>query len=310
VPLFFLRGKIGTPSSITYSSLSILISLGQKPNQRPKAFATTLMIFALACAIIAMARPQIQNKLTQHTASGIDIILAIDISYSMLITDFTLNQHKVDRITAAKATAAAFVKQRPHDRIGIIAFSGRPYLTSPITLEHDWLIEQKLKNLRPGLVKEQGTAIGSAIAASATRLNERESKSKVIVLLTDGSNNSGRLAPLEAAKHASKLGIKIYTIAIGTDDGRLTSGPIHPQKEFDTQTLKKIAQLTGGEYFRARDTAKLRDTFHSIDLLEKTTINQHTTVTTQEFFLYPTALALLLAILAITSQSLNPPPAP
>ena len=268
------------------------------------------MIFALACAIIAMARPQIQNKLTQHTASGIDIILAIDISYSMLITDFTLNQHKVDRITAAKATAAAFVKQRPHDRIGIIAFSGRPYLTSPITLEHDWLIEQKLKNLRPGLVKEQGTAIGSAIAASATRLNERESKSKVIVLLTDGSNNSGRLAPLEAAKHASKLGIKIYTIAIGTDDGRLTSGPIHPQKEFDTQTLKKIAQLTGGEYFRARDTAKLRDTFHSIDLLEKTTINQHTTVTTQEFFLYPTALALLLAILAITSQSLNPPPAP
>lgn len=268
------------------------------------------MLLALFCAFLALARPQWVNEYKARKASGIDIILAIDISYSMEIVDFELNGRKVQRITAAKSTAEAFVKQRPNDRMGIVAFSGRPYLTSPITLEHEWLIDQ-LRDLRPGLVKEQGTAIGSAIAASATRLHDREAKSKVVVLVTDGSNNSGRIAPIEAAKHAATLGVKVYAIAIGTEEGRLRNGmQLHPQQEFDTGTLKEIARITKGEYYRVRDTDKLRDTFRSIDQLEKTDIKQHITTTREEWFPWCAAAALLFAILALTVQSLNPPPSP
>ena len=310
IPLFFLSRRIGTPSSITYSSLSILVGLGQKPKRYPGSFSLALMILALACAITAMARPQRQNQYSDRKASGVDIILAIDISYSMEIVDFKLNNRSVQRIDAAKSTAEQFLRQRPNDRLGIVAFSGRPYVTSPITLEHDWLVEQ-LRELRPGLVQEQGTAIGSAIAAATTRLNERQSKSKVIVLITDGSNNSGRLAPIEAAKHAAKLGVKIYTVAIGTEEGRLYNGrQAYPQKEFDTQTLEEIARITDGEYYRVRSTDKLRETFQSIDQLEKTDIKQQGIVTTTELFPWAAAAALILTILALTIQSLNPPPAP
>ncbi|MCP5535203.1 MAG: VWA domain-containing protein [Akkermansiaceae bacterium] len=310
VPLFFLQGKHGTPTAITYSSLSILVSLGEKPKRFPGALSFALMTLALATAIIALARPQLKNELTERKASGVDIILAIDISYSMQIVDFQLNNRRAQRITVAKATSEAFIKQRPNDRIGIVAFSGRPYVTSPITLEHDWLIDQ-LRELRPGLVKEQGTAIGSAIAASATRLYDRKAKSKVVVLVTDGSNNSGRIAPVEAAKQAAVLGVKVYAIAIGTEEGRLTNGmQSHPQQEFDTKTLQDIARITGGEYYRVRDTAKLRDTFASIDQLEKTDIKQHSTVTTEELFPWLIAASLIITIIALTIQALNPPPAP
>lgn len=306
----FLSRKLGSPSSITYSNLSILVSLGRKPNHYPGALSFAVMALAILFAFIALARPQWVNEFKERKASGIDIILAIDISYSMEIADFELNTKRVQRITAAKSTAESFIKQRPNDRIGIVAFSGRPYVTSPITLEHDWLTDQ-LRELRPGLVKEPGTAIGSAIAAAATRLNKRKAKSKVVVLVTDGSNNSGRIAPIEAAKHAATLGIKVYAIAIGTEDGRLNSRKqAYPQQEFDTKTLKQIAKLTKGEYYRVRDTDKLRDTFRSIDQLEKTDVTQHITIRRKELFPWFAAAALLCAIIALTIQSLNPPPAP
>ncbi|BDS08372.1 hypothetical protein NT6N_34120 [Oceaniferula spumae] len=310
VPLLFLRGKAGSPSSITYSSLSILVSLGQKPKRAPGSFTFALMVLALAAAIIALAKPQQRDEISNRKASGIDIVLAIDISFSMEIVDFQLNNRRVQRIIAAKATAENFIKQRANDRIGIVAFSGRPYVTSPITLEHEWLIDQ-LRSLRPGLIREQGTAIGSAIAASATRLHDREAKSKVIVLVTDGSNNSGRLSPIEAAKHAAKLGVKVYAVAIGTEGGRLMNGmQSHPQKEFDTKTLEEIAQITGGQYYRVRDTEKLRETFDTIDQLEKTDIKQHSIVQTEEYFPWFIAASLLLTIAALTIQALKPPPAP
>ncbi|MFK7910059.1 MAG: VWA domain-containing protein [Akkermansiaceae bacterium] len=306
----FLHRRTGSPSSITYSSLSILVSLGQKPNRFPGAISLALMLLALASAFIALARPQWVNEYKERKASGIDIILALDISHSMEIVDFTLNGRQAQRITAAKSTAETFIKQRPNDRIGIVAFSGRPYVTSPITLEHEWLIDQ-LRDLRPGLVKEQGTAIGSAIAASATRLNERDAKSKVVVLVTDGSSNSGRIAPIEAAKHAATLNVKVYAIAIGTEEGRLLNGmQSHPQQEFDTETLEKIAEITKGEYFRVRDTDKLRDTFQSIDQLEKTDVKQHITITREEWFPWFAAAAFIFAILSLTIHSLNPPPSP
>lgn len=308
--LLLLGGKSGTPTAITYSSLSILMSLGVKPKRLPGALAFAAMILALATALIAMARPQLRDEQTQRKASGVDIILAIDISYSMQIVDFQLKGQRAQRIAVAKDTAEAFIRERPNDRIGIVAFSGRPYVTSPITLEHDWLIEQ-LRELRPGLVKEQGTAIGSAIAAAASRLHERESKSKVVVLVTDGSNNSGRIAPLEAARQAAVLGIKVYSIAIGTEQGRLDNHiQIHPQQEFDTRTLQEISRITGAEYYRVKDTAMLRNTFNTIDQLEKTEIKQHSVISTQELFPWCTAASLLLAISALAVYSIKPPPAP
>lgn len=312
IPLFFLRGRLGSPSSITYSSLSILVALGQKPKRYlgGLSLANIGFILALACAIIALARPQIRNEFTDRNSSGIDIILAVDISYSMEISDFVINNRRAKRITAAKLAAQAFINQRINDRIGIIAFSGRPYVTSPITLEHEWLIE-KLHELTPGMVEEQGTAIGSAIAASATRLNDREAKSKVIILVTDGANNSGRIAPLEAAKHAAKLGMKIYTIAIGTETGRLSkSFRAKPQQEFDTKDLQEIAKLSGGEFFRVKSTDSLVDTFSSIDDLEKTEIKQQTIIEIKELFYWFTAASLLFALLAIVAQAVKPPPAP
>jgi Ca-activated chloride channel family protein len=310
IPLLFIKGKSGTPTAITYSSLSILASLGAKPKRLPGFFTFSLMLIALTFALLAMARPQLRNVESESKASGVDIILAIDISYSMQIVDFVLNGRRAQRISVAKNTAEAFINQRENDRIGIVAFSGRPYITSPITLEHDWLID-KLRELEPGLVKEQGTAIGSAIAASASRLHERESKSKVVVLVTDGSNNSGRIAPVEAAKQAAVLGIKVYAIAIGTEQGRLNNRvQAHPQQEFDTKTLQEIATITGGEYYRVKDTDKLRDTFNSIDQLEKTEIKQHNIVTIEELFPWFTSAAFFFAILSLIIQALKPSTAP
>jgi len=310
IPLLFIGGKSGTPTAITYSSLSILASLGRKPRRLPGFVTFSLLLLALICAIIAMARPQLRNEQSESTASGVDIILAIDISYSMQIVDFVLNGRRAQRITVAKNTAEAFINQRQNDRMGIVAFSGRPYITSPITLEHDWLIDQ-LRELRPGLVKEQGTAIGSAIAAAASRLHERESKSKVIVLVTDGSNNSGRIAPLEAAKQAAVLDIKVYAIAIGTEQGRLNNSiQAHPQQEFDTKTLQEIAKITGGEYFRVKDTDKLRDTFNSIDQLEKTEIKQHSIVSIKELFPWCASAALIFTVIGLTMQAIKSPTAP
>ena len=312
IPLIFLRGRLGSPSAITFSSLSILVALGQKPKRYFGGFslANIGFILALASAIIALARPQIRNEFTDRKASGIDIIIAMDISFSMEISDFVINGRRAKRIQAAKMAAEAFISSRETDRIGIIAFSGRPYVTSPITLEHDWLID-KLNDLTPGMVEEQGTAIGSAIAASATRLNDREAKSKVVILVTDGSNNSGRIAPLEAAKHATKLGIKIYSIAIGTETGRLSNSiQVQPRQEFDTETLEEIARLSGGEYFRVQDTDGLVETFSSIDDLEKTEIKQQTIVNIEELFPWFTAASLAFALLAIFTQAINPPPAP
>ena len=310
IPLLSIGGKSGTPTAITYSSLSILTSLGSKPRRLPGFITFSFILLALICAIIAMARPQLRNEQSESTASGVDIILAIDISYSMQIVDFVLNGRRAQRITVAKNTAEAFINQRQNDRMGIVAFSGRPYITSPITLEHDWLIDQ-LRELRPGLVKEQGTAIGSAIAAAASRLHERESKSKVIVLVTDGSNNSGRIAPVEAAKQAAVLGIKVYAIAIGTEQGRLNNSiQAHPQQEFDTKTLQEIAEITGGEYFRVKDTDKLRDTFNSIDQLEKTEIKQHSIVSIRELFPWCASAALTFTIIGLTMQAVKSPTAP
>lgn len=219
----------------------------------------------------------------------------MDISFSMEIDDFRYDNRKVQRDQIAREVVKEFIKLRPNDRIGLIPFAGQPYQESPITLEHEWLLS-KIDKVKPNRELSQGTAIGSAISASAIRLDKRkDTKSRIIILITDGSNNSGKLSPLQAAEAAKTLGIKVYTVAIGTEGGRL-AGMSNAAQEFDTETLEKIAEITDAEYYRAKSTNDLVAAFSSIDELEKTERTQKVTTTQQDFhhyFTFAAALSLL-----------------
>jgi Ca-activated chloride channel family protein len=213
-------------------------------------------------------------------------MIVLDVSGSMLIKDFTVGGDRATRVDAAREVTRKFIEGRPNDRIGIIAFAGRPYVVSPMTLDHDWLL-QNLDRVKVGLV-EDGTAIGSASAAAANRLNDKGSKSRAIVLLTDGENNAGKVPPTTAAEAIKALKIKLYAIGAGINGiapapvpdrrgGFLTdlSGnylyqnqPVH----FNEAGLKEMAQIAGGKFFRATDTKSLEDIFSDIDQLEKSTV--------------------------------------
>lgn len=314
--LAMLRRGTGASTSVKFPNLAILRSLGKRVRHVSGGFAVPLALLALVSAIIAMARPVWRNYYESRTASGIDIVIAFDVSLSMDIDDFVDRGRKVRRIEVAKAVVDDFISRRPEDRMGLVAFAGRPRDCSPITLDHNWL-RQALRDLRlnlqeeNGTVKEQGTAIGSALSAAAVRLNNSGAKSKVIVLITDGASNSGKISPVEAAEHAKTLGIKIYTIAIGTEEGRVDRSIMRfPYQEFDLPTLRKIASLTGGEHFWAQDFQTLKDTFRTINDLEKTETKTFTTVDDRELFMWFAAAALAAAMSAALISALNPPPAP
>lgn len=311
--LLLLRKGRGTEAAVSFPNLSILVSLGARVRRTAGGLTVPLLIFSLVCAIIAMARPVKRDTLQSRTASGIDIVIALDVSISMQIADFVDDMRPMQRITAAKLVVDDFIRRRPDDRMGIVAFAGRPRIVSPITLDHRWLREtlslvRLSGRFQQGTINEQGTAIGSAISASATRLDGRDAKSKIIVLITDGASNSGKISPLEAAELAKELGIRIYTIAIGTKEGRVDRGiQSFPYQEFDLPTLQKIAETTGGESYWAQDLDSLKNTFSTIDQLEKTTARIHTSVRDTELYAWPLSLSLLLALIAAAQLALNPP---
>ena len=306
-----LRRGRGADAAIRFSSLSVLVSLGAKVRRTAFSIGLPILLLALVPAILAMARPVWRNELQARSASGIDIVVALDVSLSMSIDDFfTPDGRPLRRIDAAKAVVDDFISGRPDDRIGLVIYSGQPYVSGPITLDHDWLLK-KLGEVELEILQEQGTAIGSAIAASADKLNARDAKSKIVVLITDGASNSGKLSPVEAAEHAKTLGIKIYTVAIGTKEGRV-SGNIQrfPRQEFDLPTLKKIAALTGGEHYWAQSVAALVDTFETIDRLEKSESRARTVTDDTELFMAFLGVAALFAVVGGLVIALNPPPSP
>ena len=317
IPAFFLlllrRGK-GSEAAVTFPNLSVLVSLGKRMRRTAWSIGLPMAFLALLSAIFAMARPVWRNEYQSRSASGIDIMLAFDISLSMNIDDFIDDGQKVQRITVAKKVVDDFISRRPEDRIGLVAFAGRPRDASPITLDHQWL-RNSLNALRLndekrlGTIKEQGTAIGSALAAASVRLQARDAKSKIIVLTTDGASNSGKISPLEAAEHAKTLGIKIYTVAIGTTEGRVEKSVMRfPYQEFDLPTLQKIATMTGGEHYWAQDLAALKETFSTIDRLEKTDAKSLTVIDDRELFPWLVGFALLAALSSAIYMSMNPPP--
>ncbi len=311
--LLLLRRGRGSDSAVVFPNLSVLLSLGKRVRRVAWNLGLPLAYVALFCAINTMARPVWRNEYQSRSASGIDIMLALDLSLSMNIEDFVDRGVRAKRIDVAKKVIDDFISHRPEDRMGLIAFAGRPRDASPITLDHQWLrnslSELRLNDRDNGTIKEQGTAIGSALAAAAVRLEARDAKSKIIVLITDGANNSGKISPLEAAEHAKTLGIKIYTVAIGTTEGRVDQSVMRfPYQEFDLPTLTKIAEMTGAEHYWAQDLATLKRTFTTIDSLEKTDAKSLTVIDDTELFPWFAGVTLLAALAAAIYMVINPPP--
>lgn len=255
---------------------------------------------ALGLLIVALARPQAVEEYSNTSAEGIDIMLAVDVSTSMLARDF-----KPDRITAAKEVAGSFIADRYGDRIGIVVFAGEAFTQSPLTTDQGTL-QTLLGRIRSGVI-EDGTAIGNGLATAINRLRESDAKSKVVILLTDGVNNRGAIAPLMAAEIAKGQGIKVYTIGVGTMGmapyptvdiyGNPDGGTVKAKVEIDEKTLREIARITGGEYFRATDKAKLEAIYEQINRMEKSKVEISEYTTYHELFLgwLLGGLALLLA---------------
>lgn len=302
--LAILRGAKGASAAVIYSSLSPLRSVGVSPRRGVGGFLFALVLAAIFSGIIALARPQISETTSRTEASGIDIVLALDVSSSMLAEDISIGRDQANRLEAVKKVTEDFITARPNDRIGMVAFAAHPYLVSPLTLDHEWLLKN-LARVQVGMV-EDGTAIGSSIASAANRLKDRtESKSKIIVLLTDGDNNAGKVNPITAAEAASAMGIKIYTIGVGskgiaripTQDqfGRKVYAQIRSQ--VDEATLKKIAQIGHGSFYRATDSKSLQEIFKEIDKLEKTTAEVSTRTNSHDLYPWFTSAAGILAAL-------------
>lgn len=249
---------------------------GFLPKLRPVLFL--LRLLALSFIILAMARPRTVDVSTETSSSqGIDIVMAIDVSASMLARDLQPN-----RLDALKAVAEEFVKDRPGDRIGLVAYAGESFTKTPITSDKT-IVLNALEDIEYNNVLENGTAIGSGLATAVNRLKDSEAESKVIILLTDGVNNSGFIDPNTASELAVEFGIKVYTIGVGSNGMALSPIALSPggriqfgrvQVEIDEELLKDIAASTGGKYFRATDNEKLEEIYNEIDSLEKTEIEE------------------------------------
>lgn len=305
--LALLRSAAGRQSALQFSSLHLLRSAGKKTRSAIGALGLFLTFATLTLGTAALARPQKLRTEEKIEESGVEIFMTLDLSLSMSIQDMRVGGEKVDRLTVAKKVTRDFIRNRPSDRVGFVVFSGRPYLASPLTLDKNWL-EETLDKIWFNQTRDMGTAIGSALATAAKRLTNRESRSKIIILITDGANNSGKIGPREAAKLAATLGIRIYTIAIGTHGYHQVPVPtpegqyVGVRQEFDEETLKEVASTTNGRYYHARDANAMVSIFREIDQLEKTRLNIRRSTLIDELFAYPLWGALSLAGLGLLAR--------
>lgn len=304
--LFYVLWRRKQQASLRMPSLHFLDGVGGGVRVYLRHSVFVLRLLALGLIIIALARPQSSSSWSEDRVEGIDIMLTMDISTSMLAMDFQPN-----RVEAAKEVAMRFVANRPNDNIGLVVFAGESFTACPLTQDHATLIN-RLRSMTPGIIEDQ-TAIGSGIATAIGRLKESKAKSKVIILLTDGANNTGNISPKMAADLAKTFGISIYTIGVGSGAGEAPY-PIETPfgtvvrnmpVDLDEPTMRQIAEISGGAYFRATDNESLSAIYKKIDQLEKTklsTRNYHTTY--EEFFIFVLVAALLLLIEFILRSTL------
>jgi len=272
----WLKGRRGKSPAFLYSSVRMVAGLTGVRRSRAGRILATMRWFGLAVLITALAQPQLTNSETTIKASGVDIVVALDLSGSMRAEDFQLKGQRVNRLTMAKSVLDEFIGNRPNDRIGLVAFATEAYTAAPLTLDHAFLL-QNLERLQLGTIDERSTAIGSALSTAVNRLRDVESKSKIVVLMTDGQNNAGSIEPIVAADAATALGVKVYTIGVGTHGEAPVPVNVMGRKvyrrqpvDIDEETLEAIAKKTGGRYFRADNAERFRSIYEEIDNLEKT----------------------------------------
>jgi len=311
-----LRGKVGKLSALKFSSADIARAAGAQAKAAAGKFLFFLRLLAVSLGIIALAGPRMANNHVETETPGIDIMLVLDLSWSMSAVDMAAPGEKITRFNIAEEVLGDFIRKRPDDRIGLVVFSGVPYLASPLTLNHEWLLEN-LKRLHVGTIGDLGTAIGDAIVVAAKRLKSvPNSKSKVIILLTDGDNNKGEIEPFPAAQLAAAVGAKIYTIGIGIEKpcympsfdpatGKLKldiNGNVIPTlllQPANYSVLGKMADLSHAKFYRATNRRELLNIYNQIDQLEKTEVKIKRYATYEPLFQWPLLAALGLLGLEI-----------
>ena len=297
----YFRKSQKRKASVRFPSLAIIKRVPSSMAYKARHILLVMRLLAISLLFIAMARPQYGEAIEDVTTNGIDIVLALDISGSMKTMDFKPQ----NRLVVAKKVIENFVLGRSHDRIGLVVFSGKSFTQCPLTLDYG-IVVQFLRRTDFGMV-EDGTAIGTAILNATNRLRQSGAKSKIIVLLTDGSNNSGEVDPQTAAKAAKALGIKIYTIGVGKegdqpmeiDDPMFGKRIVRVRTDVDVPTLQAIANITDGKFYRAQDTKALEDIYSTIDKLEKTEIKTTSYYRYHELFRNLLILALMLLFMEI-----------
>ncbi len=310
LPLLVRVRRAQPAPALRYPVLDAVRAVGPGRRVRWRWILPVLQIAGVGLLIVALARPQLGKAATQIYTEGIDIMLAVDVSGSMLSEDFTLEGQRASRLDAVKAVVRSFLEHRPGDRVGLVLFASRPYTQSPLTLDHGWLLSN-LERAHIGMI-EDGTAVGSALATAVNRLEASDAKSKIVILLTDGQNNTGKVPPLTAAEAAKTLGYRVYTIGAGTRG----SAPFPQTDAFgrkvyvslpvdiDEDTLRHIAEITGGKYFRATDTASLQEIYDEIDKLERSPEQGLQYLEYHELYVWLALPALLLlAVEAVLAQT-------
>jgi Ca-activated chloride channel family protein len=272
----WFKGRRGRPAAFVYSSVKLVEGLTSVRRSRAGALLAALRWLVLAAFIVALAQPRLMKSQTQVKASGIDIVCALDLSGSMKTQDYLINGRQISRIDMAKPVLEQFIEGRPNDRIGLVVFAAQAFIAAPLTLDHDYLLEIA-GQLGIGTINSDATAIGDGITVALNRLRDREAKSKIIVLVTDGGNNSGTINPVTATEAAKALGVKIYTIGLGNREIVQQMG-LPASYLPDEDTLQQIAQTTGGKYYRADNAEKFKAIYAEIDKLEKSEaiVNKYT----------------------------------
>jgi len=299
----WLKGRRGQPPAFLYSSVKLVEGLTRARRSRAGNLLAALRWLVLALFLVALAQPRLTKSTTEVKASGIDIVAALDLSGSMISEDFEVRGERVNRVNMAKSVLRDFIDKRPNDRIGLVVFAREAYIATPLTLDHDYL-QENLARLEIGAINENATAIGDALTTAVNRLRDLKSKSKIIILATDGQNNSGNTEPLRAAAAAAAFGVKIYTVGIGEQgQAPMPARDMFGRKVYqmvpvdvDETTLQKIADQTGGKYYRADNADKFRQIYAEIDKLEKTeaTVNKFTEYKELFGWFVGAGLALLL----------------
>ncbi|HXP60495.1 MAG TPA: VWA domain-containing protein [Dongiaceae bacterium] len=310
----FLQGRIGKLSALRFPSADIARAVGGAARAAAGRLLLFLRLLAVGLCIVALAGPRFANDHTETQASGVEIMLVLDLSWSMMALDMGGPHERVSRFDIASSVLEDFVRKRPSDRMGLIVFSAVPYLASPLTLDHEWLVEN-LHRLHVGIIRDLGTAIGDATAAAAKRLKGlKDSKSRIMIVLTDGDNNRGDIDPVPAAQLAAALGIKVYTIGIGIEQscelplfdpatGKLqldANGNVIPAlalQPANYTVLGRMAALSHAKFYRATNRRELQSIYKDIDRLEKTEIKLRRFTTYRPLFQWPLLAAFgLLAI--------------